>query len=129
MTAAGAAIRLAYPGDDPAALVGAADHLDLAGTRVDRLTQSMELSRQSLRQAWTTQATDLADADVGVLVAGLTAVRSTLDTASAALLSHRGTLTRIRADVDELRTRFLRAEDAFGSAKAQVSDLAECTAR
>ena len=51
--------------------VAAADHLELAAVRVERLTQSMELSRQALREAWTTQATDSADADLGVLAIGL----------------------------------------------------------
>ncbi len=123
----GAAGRFGYPGDDPAALVVAADHLELAAARVDRLTQSMELSRQALRQAWTTQATELADADIRVLATGLPTVRSGLDTARAAVLTHRGTLTRIRADVDELRIRSLQAGHAIASAQAQVDELAART--
>jgi len=119
--------RFDYPGDDPAALVAAADHLELAAARVDRLTQSMELSRQALRQAWTTQATEVADADIGVLATGLPTVRSRLDTARAAVLTHRGTLARIRADVDELRIRSLRAEHAIAAAQAQVDDLSART--
>ena len=119
--------RFDYPGDDPAALVAAADHLELAAARVDRLTQSMELSRQALRQAWTTQATELADADIGVLATGLPTVRSRLDTARAAVLTHRGTLARIRADVDELRIRSLQAEHAIAAAQAQVDDLSART--
>ena len=113
MTLAGAAARFDYPGDDPAALVAVADQLDLAAARVDRLTQSMQLSRQALRAAWTTPATELADADIGVLAAGLPVVRSSLGTAQAAVLTHRGTLARIRADVDELRIRSLQAEHAL----------------
>ena len=127
MTLAAATTRFGYPGDDPAALVAAADQLDLAAARVDRLTQSMELSRQALRAAWTTQATELADADIGVLATGLPMVRSRVDAAQGAVLTHRGTLTRIRADVDELRIRFLQAEHAVVTTDGQLNDLAERT--
>jgi len=127
MTLAGAAARFDYPGDDPAALVAAADQLDLAAARVDRLTQSIQLSRQALREAWTTPAAELADADIGVLATGLPVVRSGLDAAQAAVLTHRGTLTRIRADVDELRIRSLRAEHAIAAADAKFDELADRT--
>lgn len=48
---------LLYPGDDPSALGMAAEQIDQAGVRVERLIEAITLSRAALKTAWTMQAT------------------------------------------------------------------------
>ena len=112
-----------YPGDDPTALGTAATQLDEAATRVDRLTQALTISRARLRDAWTMQAADLADADIGTLMAGLPMVRTALGAAHTALTTHQATLSRIRADIDDLETRFRQQTQVLESVNHDYRQL------
>ena len=105
-----------YPGDDPTALGTAATQLDEAATRVDRLTQALIISRTRLQDAWTMQAADLADADIGTLMAGLPTIRTALGAAHTALTTHQATLGRIRAEIDDLESRFRQQAHVWESA-------------
>ncbi|MET0966652.1 MAG: hypothetical protein ABWZ02_09665 [Nakamurella sp.] len=115
-----------YPGDDPAALAVVADQMDIAGTRIERLLTAVSLSRAALKGAWNMQASDLADADIGVLVDGLPIVRSALDSARTAITTQQTTLTRIRGEIDELKVRYRQQAAAIESA---TSDLAQLSTR
>jgi hypothetical protein len=112
-----------YPGDDPGALGAAALRMDEAGVRVDRTIQAVSLSRSALLDAWTMQATELADADLGTLLAGLPTVRAALRAAHDAVVAHQGTLRRIRRDIDDLETRFRQQAHVWESADHDYRQL------
>ena len=116
-------ITLKYPGDEPATLAAAAEQIDIAGVRVERLIEAITLSRGALKKAWTMQATDLADADIGTLITGLPTVRTALTSAGTAVTTHHATLTRIRLQVDELRAALHRQENALEMAQQDYHQL------
>ncbi|MET0966140.1 MAG: hypothetical protein ABWZ02_07075, partial [Nakamurella sp.] len=107
----------AYPGDEPTSLAAVAVELDEAGTRVERIIQAVTLSRSALKNSWNMQATALADADIGILIGGLPTVRTALDTAQTAVSTHQATLTRIRGEIDDLRSRYLQQDRIFDAAE------------
>ena len=69
------------------------------------------------------QAADLADADIGTLMAGLPMVRTALGAAHTALTTHQATLSRIRADIDDLETRFRQQTQVWESANHDYRQL------
>ncbi|MEP6560358.1 MAG: hypothetical protein ABJD68_04680, partial [Nakamurella sp.] len=69
------------------------------------------------------QATELGDADIGILVGGLPTVRTALGTAQTAVTSHQATLTRIRTEVDDLRNRYQQQQTAFETAEHDFLQL------
>ena len=107
----------AYPGDEPTSLAATAVELDEAGVRVDRIIQAISLSRGALKNSWKMAATDIADADIATLVNGLPTVRAALDKAHTAVSTHQSTLTRIRSEVDDLRTRYRQQDRIFDDAE------------
>ena len=65
------ATQLPYIGDEPAQVGTAVRSADRGGRSISRVAESLSLARSNINAAWTSDAKDLCDKDVGLLVDGL----------------------------------------------------------
>lgn len=112
-----------YLGDNPVQVARLSDQLTAIGVSMGLIAESLSDTRAQIKSAWIDTASDLCDADIGVLANGLPTIASRLATAQAAVTAYHDDMSAGRREVDDIRVRWDHGTSRYDQAKAVLDGL------
>ena len=112
-----------YPGDDPDQVRSASSSIGISQIYVDQYGKGVGQIKGQVADAWQSTWSDKAQADVGKLVTIASTASTDMTAAWKALDAYRGTLVKIRSDVDDLNRKWQTASTQLAADQSRLNGL------